>query len=658
MIKLHIDGETFSGTGIKQGLSRYFADRFYELMMLAWAVDNDPVRLWVPKEGEPMPAWLDSLLRDPSVIIYAHNAVFEWHILKMLGYNIPLSRFRCSQVHAYSMGFFGRLGDIQDQIGMSIDKRKLKTGDKLINLFCSPAPKNHKADRYDHTNRPDDWELFKAYCKQDVVAERELEVWLDQYPPITEVENTYWLLDHHINQRGMQIDLELVDAAIDVDAKNKHRIKEDLKNLTGLPNPGSARQFLGWLYWNDVEVPDVRKETLKPFIDSSLWEGTEIQDAITLRAELTKTSNAKWKKIRDMCSTDGRVRNVFQFAGAQRTKRWAGRGLQPHNLPSSAYDDPEQYAAAVETILCRDPRLIDAIWGNPSNLLSQSIRGSIIAAPGHKLVVNDYSAVESRVLGWLANCSRINGIFAEGKDTYKDFAMELFQVAYEDVTPKQRKFCKPPVLGAGYMLGWRGLIAYAAGMGVIMTKEEAKHAIETYRRAYPEVVHLWGAYLNMIEQALHKPGHWFQAGRVSAVKVLDMLLIQLPSGRFLHYYKPLWQKIPAPWDEKQRIWAFTYLGKDQDKYIWQRIDAHAGKVTENFDQAISRDKLAADLLAAENAGLRPVGHVHDEPICEVKEQHAPAALEYLQGIMNQSPTWAPDLLMGSAGWIGDRYRKD
>ena len=656
MTILHLDAETYSATPISDGLDRYFNDPSYELLMLAWAVDDGPVRLWVPAEGEPMPSELEQhiTLQDE---IHAFNAAFEWYVIQKMGYPLPIQDFRCTMVRAYSLGFSGSLGEVQAQVDIPQDKRKMAEGKKLIHRFCKPAPSNHKADRYDATSHPQEWTEFKNYCMQDVVAERELELRLSVYPADLPIEHEYWCLDHKINQRGLPIDLDLVKAAIQVDKRHKVALKQQLMHYTGLENPGSRNQFLGWLQQSQPGVDNVRKETLQGLVQS-VNTPEYVRQVLELKLKYSKTSNAKWAAFLKATSADDRLRNVFQFAGAQRTKRWAGRIVQPHNLPSSLYDDQGEYEAAVSSLMCRSPYTLEAIWDDVSALLSQSIRGAVTASEGCRLVVSDYSSIESRVLGWLAGCERINRLFREGLDSYKDFATELFHVSYDRVTKAQRKFAKPPVLGAGYGLGWKGLIAYAEGYGIDMSDREAQHAIDTFRGIYPEIPALWRKLQWMVEQAItSKDGSWVGVGCVQAgIVTNDMLAIQLPSGRCLYYHKPLWSEQRMPWGEIRM--GFSYAGMDQYTHKWGRVKSHPGKITEQITQAVARDLLADGLLSSEQARLTPVGHVHDEIICETPEGADQGALQALTEIMSSSPDWASDLLIGAAGWAGYRYRKD
>lgn len=301
--------------------------------------------------------------------------------------------------------------------------------------------------------------------------------------------------------------------------------------------------------------------------------------------------------------------------------------------------------------------MLDALWGDRAALLSQSIRGAITAPPGRCLVVCDYASVESVILGWISGCERVNNLFRTGLDAYKDFATELFHVPYDQVTKKQREYSKPPVLGAGFGLGWEGLIAYAEGYGVEMDKGAAKHAIDTFRGVYPEIPEFWKELTEMIHLVITNPLHTFSMPHLQAFMVgSDMLLIMLPSGRCLHYYQPKWEPLQTPWGETRD--GFSHMGMDQYTHQWRRIPSHPGKATENVIQAIAADVMRFGLSEAEAEDIDVIGHVHDEIIAEEDLWRAEATLDNLRRIMSTSPPWAPDLLLGAAGWIGMHYRKD
>lgn len=696
MIRVHHDFETYSEVDIKKtGGYRYAMDPSTEVLMLSWAVNKNRPEIWVPAEGEPMPVDLLELITDPEVEWHAFNAQFErliwWHIL---GHHIPTAQFHCTMQLAWSLSFSGGLAQVGEQVGLSQDHRKLKDGAKLIQKFCKPAPRNHKADRYGPDNAPEEWARFKSYCKQDVIAEREIDHLLSAYP-IPPQERELWLWDQDINDRGVPIDLNLVNHAVSLDAKAKAAAREELNSTTFLDNGASPQQLLPWLAERGLVLPNCQAETLRQArktLDLADPNQEHLARVLDLRLQVSKTSAAKWQGFKHATGEDGLLRGMFQFAGAQRTQRWAGRTVQLHNLKSPA--NPEM-APQLAELLFTSLDFINAVYGNPLDLLSEVVRCAITAPDGYMLAPVDLGSIESRVLGYMAGCARINATFAAGKDTYKDFATEYYGLAYEAVTKPQRKFCKPPVLGCGYRLGWKGLIVYAEGMGVVMSEEDAKLAVKTWRKMNPEVVDMWSwfdeATADVVENWTVHEGYCVRIHRDK-----NFLMIDLPSGRSLHYYAPLVLNKTPPWamdrvEEAMEEWdqeqsaipaeerdpgereaymanliaqeekrpTVTYLGMNQYTRKWDRLQTHGGKITENIDQAISRDILAFHMLEIERQ-LGPIirGHVHDEAIPLVPEHQAEQYLRIMEGTMRIPPPWAPTLLLGAKGFITKRYTKD
>ena len=443
----HLDFETYSPVDIKKaGGYKYAMDPRTEVLMASYGFSTGPVSLWVPAEGEPMPYDLreifETALHTDDLIIKAFNAQFErlilWFCLK---YQIPIENFRCVMVHAWSLSFSGGLDEVGRQLGISADKAKLAEGKKLIQRFCKPAPSNHKAERYDRHTHPAEWEKFKGYCIQDTVAEREIEHILAPYP-MAERETELWFTDQRINDRGVPIDMNLVHSACKIERAEKTNLKKKLNQFTGLDNGSSPVQLKAWLTTQGLELPNMQKDTLEKALKEDI--PPHLQPVLRLKLDAGKTSTTKWHAFERACCTDERLRGMFAFGGAQRTQRWAGRIVQLHNLKSPRIDSPDILAGF---LVPGDRQLVEDLYGDVIGLLSDTIRCAITAPEGKMLSVSDLGSIESRVLGYVSNCIRINNIFAEGRDTYKDYAMELFHVDYDEVTSKQRKFSKPPTLG-------------------------------------------------------------------------------------------------------------------------------------------------------------------------------------------------------------------
>lgn len=650
MKHLRLDFETYGEVELKKvGADFYARHPLTEALMLSWKLDNLDIRLWDIKSGEPMPKLLNDALKDTTVLVHAFNARFEYLILRfVLKIHIPIHRFRCTQVLSFAMGFKGELDAVLKDVGFPAKYRKNKEGKDLIGRFSKPQPQNQKVRRWGPDNDPEGWENFKAYCIQDTLVEEALETWLVQFNPMSPQEWELWFLDQDINDRGAPIDVELCTKADEMYRALRSRVKEVLWERTGLENALSNQQMRKWLGQAGCRLPNMQEETLERTIP-------DMPDHIRPVAEsyfaATRTAATKWAAFLRCACEDGRVRGMFQFGGASRTRRWAGRLVQLHNL---RHGPPEESCA--DAIMVGHASLFEAMYPNALDTLASTIRAAITASPGHALVSADLTSIESVVLGHLAGCPALERIYREGKDAYRIFAMNYFQITYNAVTKDQRNFSKPPVLGCGFQLGWKGLIEYARGYGVKLREEEARIAVDLFRTSYPEIVDMWYGLLEGIEAILASPeGTVYQRFKVRIYRDIYFLYIELPSGRRLAYYKPEWRDWDTPIGRRP---SFTYMGIDRVTTQWRRIAAHGGLITENIVQATARDILAEGMRRYAAGGGRIVAHVHDEIIAEEPESVAEQRLEQLKAAMTTQPEWLPDIWLGAGGWVGKRYRKD
>jgi len=653
---LWLDFETFSEKDLKKcGADVYARHHTTEVLMLGWAIDNEDPRLWDTLNAPfNMPSELVPFLINRTGTIRAHNAPFEIAILgKTIGVNINLDNWQCSQVMAYSLSFAGSLGTILKAIGFPEDTLKDERGPKLINKFCKLAPENHKATRYDKANSPDDWADFEDYCLQDVHILREMWNWCEHYSPVSELEWDRWRRDRVINQRGLPIDLALVTASLAAMGYAKVELKKRIRDLTGKQEPAKITNgpLKAWLHSNGCLIENLQKATKeKAVLTESDPTVKAVLEAHLLLAQTS--SSSKWNALKERGiegSEPGSylIRETIQFVGAGRTGRAAGRGLQLQNLKRS----PDDMEANINQILAGDRVTMEQI--------STSIRGAIKAPDGQLLVVSDLSSIESRVAGWLTGCTRIINTFADGKDTYKDLATELFHVPYDQVTKDQRGFAKPAALGCQYMLGARGLVAYAENYGVAMNEQEARSQVTSYRAIYPELPAFW----RWIKDALFYVIQ-YQINKLEPVKGYHLsiyiegqfLFIELPSGRRLNYFKPDRIMGPAPWDKSVDIPKFKFEG--MDNYKWGAITARAGGILENIVQAISRDILYEWLDRAEAAGHVILGSVHDEVISIAAAGQAENNLASLNALAAEPIAWAPGLQLAAAGYCSPYYKKD
>ena len=488
---------------------------------------------------------------------------------------------------------------------------------------------------------------------------------------VPEREWALYEVDQIINDRGIPMDRKFVESAIRLSDRRKEELTTEMRDLTGLANPGSTQQLLPWLkdrgYWFD----DMQKDTVR----KSLAEGDDLLtqeavDCLKLRQQQARTSVRKYNAVRKALARDDRLRFCLQFGGASRTNRWAGRRFQPQNLPSTpaVFEDSENLLGMVtECIRDSDYDGLSLFMREPMDALSGLVRSSVKAVSDDTtLVVCDLSSIESCVIGWLARCPRLIGVFLEGKDAYKDFATELYSTPYDGVTKLQRKMAKPATLGAGFRLGGgsmidgkkTGLWGYAEKMGIDMTQEEAKENVAIFRRVYKEIPQFWFDLEAAIMHTL-KTGERTSVGYVSFFKKAEYLIAKLPSGRCIYYHKPMVRptKIKFPSGDTAIKDQISYMGKQQNGNAWVRVQSHGGKFTENLVQAVARDVLALGMRRAHKAGFNLVMHVHDELVCEQRIGDNQFNLESLRAEMIRPIKWAPGLPLNAAGHEAPLYRK-
>lgn len=700
-MRLHIDVETYCDLNLKDvGLDLYSIHPSCEITLFSWAIDDEAPRLWDRSQNPDMPEQLLMLLLDDDVEVHAFNAQFERIILlRTLGIEINIRRWRCTMVHAYMLSFTGDLAEVGMQVGIDLDKQKLTDGKRLIQIFCKPqkVTKNQPLSRRDYLTDPEEWERFGEYCVQDVIAEREIHYFLDQPQfAVPAREWGFYALDQTINDRGIPIDRDFADKAYKMASRRKAILIQRMNDITGLINSNSGDQLLPWLKARGYPFDDLRKDTVKKVLavhqarrdgdklakDEIVFElEDEAETILKMRQKSARTTHTKYLALLKAMGDDMRMRFILQFAGASRTNRFAGRRFQPQNLTSlhSLSDNPEVIEILNAVIRDEDDAFLAVLISEPLDALAGLVRSSVQATKGKVLRVCDLSSIESVTIGWVTGCERLLNVFREGKDAYKDFATELYNVVYEAVTKLMRKMAKPATLGAGFRLGGgdlydgkkTGLWGYAEGMGVEMTRKEAHDNVRTFRRVYPEIPKAWYALEDAIMRTIRTKKATkacktvFTIVESSRADKSKFLCAKLPSGRRIFYHKPLIKKRPFIWkdpktgEKKKTIKdQITYMGKMQNGRKWVRIDSHGGKMIENIVQAIARDILREGLIAAHNAGFNVVMHVHDEIVVEedlLDEEHS---LERLKECMTQEIKWCSDMPIGAAGHSGQFYRKD
>ncbi len=697
---LNIDFETYCDLDLKKvGLDLYSAHPSCEVLMAAYQIDDGPMQHWDRTANPRMPRDLYDALHDDRYEIWAFNAQFERTILnRVLDIWPTIRRFRCTMVLAYMHSYVGDLALIMERAGFDSDKQKLTTGKKLMGLFSSPQKLTRENDlvRFDRHTHPVEWRMFIEYNKQDVVAEVALKkrLYRTKYP-IPQREWDFYALDQEINDRGLPIDRLFVRRALAMAEQRKEELVAEMRALAPeISNPGSQPQLLPWLQERGYPFSDLKKDSVKKVLtaDAGRRSGelkekkgelfpTLTDDCVSmlkLRLQQSRTTPTKYAALLKAMGLDNRMRFVFQFAGASRTARFAGRRFQPQNLTSMRLggdDSTHERVLAICTNAIRrdDFDFVRLLRKEPLDALAGLVRSSVRPKKGKKLVVCDLSSIESVVIGFVSQCERLLNVFRDGKDAYKDFATELFKVAYEEVTSTMRKQAKPATLGAGYRLGGgeirdgkkTGLWGYAENMGIDMSRKEAHKGVAVFRRVYKEIPQTWYALEEAIMRVIRRKSTETVNDVVRFSYEAPYLVCTLPSGRNIYYLKP---KITKVWfeytdrdtGEKKRTLKdqISYMGKQQNGNGWRRIFSHGGKFIENIVQAIARDILREGLMRAAEFGFTIIGHVHDEIICEEDEHSNRYTLANLKKCMIEAIAWAFGLPLGAAGYAGYFYRKD
>lgn len=660
---LSIDLETYSSVPIKTaGAQRYIASSDFEILLFAYSLDGQPVQVVDMAMGEKVPDWVLKALYDPNYIKHAYNAVFEFvGISKVFGQLIP-SQWRDTMFHGLYCGYTAGLDATGKALGLSEDKQKLNTGKALIRYFCvpcKPTKSNGGRTRNYPQHDPEKWRLFKEYNAQDVVTEMEIEKRLSSVP-VPDFVQKQWETDLIINLRGVAVDMPFVDGALVMDAQVKSELMQEATEISELDNPNSVKQLTAWLNKetsSDVELTDLRKATVSEMLNRD-DNSPDVQRMLEIRQELGKTSTKKYNAIKSCVCPDNRVRGLLQFYGANRTGRWAGRLVQVQNLPRT-YTDPIELAR--DLVTDRRTQAVRMIYGNVSDTLSQLIRTAFVASPGNVLIDADFSAIEARVISWLAGEKWRLDVFKSHGKIYEASASQMFGVPIDRIkkgNPEYALRAKGKV--AELALGYQGSAGALIAMGALnmgLTEEELPDIVNRWRTANSHIRDLWydmdGAAVDVIQnggcQRVH--GLWL-AREYDGTTGSCSFTITLPSGRKLYYNDP---KIGENrWGNP----SITYMGVN-DKNKWGRIETYGGKLTENCVQAIARDCLAEAIERLEAAGFPIVFHVHDEVVIDIKPYAAHAdMLDQVVQIMRQPPIWANDLPLNADGWVGDFFTKD
>lgn len=642
---LAIDIETYAETNLpKCGVYTYADSPKFEILLFAYAFDDEETQIIDLKCGERLPRRVLDALTSPSVVKTAFNAAFERICLsKYLGVCLPPQSWQCTAVQSAMLALPLSLDGVGEVL--NIERKKLKEGAELVRFFSLPC-KPTKANGYRTRNLPQDapekWRRFKAYCVRDVEAEREIRLKLRDYP-IPAREQELYRLDQEINDRGILVDPTLVESAIACNLQYKECATARAYELTGLANPNSPSQIKDWLADQGVETETLDKKTVKALLPNA--DG-EVLEVLKLRLLMAKTSVKKYEAIRRSVCSDGRVHGLLQFYGANRTGRWAGRLVQVQNLPQNHIPD-----LALARLLVRNERYedVELLFDSMPNVLSELIRTAFVPQPGCRFIVADFSAIEARVIAWFSDEQWRLDVFERGGDIYCASASQMFGVPVEKHGQNGHLRQKGKI--AELALGYGGSVGALTAMGALdmgLTEDELPTLVKQWRNANPHITKLWW---DVDEAALSavRDRTRTQVGSLVFQYRSGMLFITLPSGRKLCYVKPRLQQNKFGRD------GLTYEGVGESKK-WLRIETYGPKLTENIVQATARDLLALAMLRLRNAGFDIVMHVHDEAVLEVPVGQS--SVEEVCRIMAIAPDWANGLPLRADGYECEFYQKD
>jgi len=655
MIQLHIDVETYSSVDIRTaGVYKYCESLDFEITLLAYAFNNEPVIIIDVAQGEKIPTAFIDAMYDPKVEKHAHNATFERRAFKAIGIDVPIQEWHCSAIKAGYCGYPLGLQAISDAMKLG-DKGKLKTGSALIRYFCIPCKPTIANDQRERNLPHHDlagWEEFKVYCINDVEAEREIGVLLDTFT-LPDSERELYMLDQKINDRGILVDTNMSDNAVRLNGFNKPILIAKMKKITKLANPNSAKQLCEWLGTAmQKEVKSLAKAEIPKLLEAAdlVPNSGDIKEVLMLRQQASKTSVKKYLAMQNCTTEDGRAHGLFQFYGASRTGRWAGRLIQLQNLPRNYIKNIE---VARDYISRGNYNLVTMLYDNVADVLSQLIRTALIAKEGHTLAIADFSAIEARILSWLADEKWRLKIFATHGKIYEASAAMMYNIPIAAVDSEMRRKGKISELALGYQ-GAIGAMKQMGGEAMGLSEAEMKHIVVLWRSNNPEIVRLWAA----VDKAV------IQTVRTGKTVVLEKyknltfrieqkaLTIKLPSGRKLIY------QTPTITTNKWGRPSVKYQGPDPDTKKWGWVESYGGKFVENITQAIARDALGVSMLRLDKAGHAIVMHVHDEVIVETPTANAEVELDKIYDIMAERLDWAEDLILTADGFVTPFYKKD
>ena len=668
---LSIDLETYSTVSIgAAGSYRYILDPSFEILLFAYSLDGMPVEVIDVASGQVIPLWLKNALKNPLYIKHAYNAAFEWFALsKYLGWLSP-DQWRDTMLHALYCGYPASLDAAGRAMGLPEDKKKLTTGKALIRYFCVPCkPSNANGNRTRNLPKhdPAKWKLFKEYNGQDVVTEMEIDRRLSAFPVPAFVQKQ-WETDLTMNARGVAADMEMVSGALVIGATVKSQLMAEARQLSGLDNPNSIKQLARWLTEatdSDAEITSVTKETVATMLKQP--QPANVQRMLEIRQELGKTSTKKYDALETCIADDGRVRGLLQFYGANRTGRWAGRLVQVQNLPRT-YTHP--LPPARQLVKDRNIDGLRLMYGSINDTLSQLIRTAFVATPGNVLIDADFSAIEARVISWLAGQEWRLEVFRTHGKIYEASASQMFHVPIEKIKKGNPEYAlrqrgKVAELALGYQGGVSAMRRMDTGHNLDdLSDDEVKGIVDRWRETNSMIRDLWNIVDSAAVTVITNGGaQTIRSETTDAVITLACELdvitgtrymtILLPSGRKLYY--------PSPEIGVNR-WgnpSVSYMGQNQTTKRWERVETYGGKLVENIVQAIARDCLAIAIENLEAQGLHVVFHIHDEVVIDTPAwADNDTMLDTVTKIMTKPIPWAQALPLNADGWVDKFFKKD
>ena len=675
MKTLSIDVETYSSVDLGAcGLHKYMESNDFEVLLIGYSFDGGPVKVHDCTAPGCWPKDLLDALTDPAVTKTAWNAAFERAAFAhTLGEEMPPEQWSDTMIMALEMGLPGSLAGAGAALGLPEDQLKDPVGKSLIQYFskpCKPTKTNGGRTRNMPQHDPEKWTLYQRYNKQDVVTEMAIR---KKLLPLVDSEQALWCLDQRMNDHGVRIDLPMVRKIVDFDTKRREELQQEARELTGLGNPNSLSQLKPWLAGRGVPVETLRKDDLDQLLGQDL--PADVRRVLEIRKALGKTSTAKYGTMLEATCADGRLRGILQFYGANRSGRWAGRIVQTHNLARNSLPDLE---LARQLTAQGDFDTLETLFGETAFVFSELVRTAFIPSPGCRFCVSDFSAIEARVIAWIAGEQWVLDAFRAGKDIYCETASMMYHVPVvkHGENGELRQKGKIATLACGYQGGVGAMKAMDSSGSI--PEDEMQSIVDHWRQANPMIVKLWRDYEAAAKTAIRERRAVRRGIRLPADNLQDReymargpvrpysvregvtvefyykdgnLLVRLPSGRRLCYYHARIRELSGGREQ------ITYMGVNQTTKQWQEVETYGGKIVENIVQATARDCLAEAMTRVAAMGYQIVMHVHDEMIVDVPVEDT-EALARINKAMSDPISWAPGLPLRGDGYETAFYRKD